>query len=34
MWYDIDGEHFEAMPIEVTLLKKRLKIFTLPEQKS
>ncbi|KAL4230176.1 hypothetical protein ACF0H5_010561 [Mactra antiquata] len=27
-WYSIDGEHFEAMPIEITLLKNRLKIFS------
>ena len=34
LWYDIDGEHFEAMPIEVSLLKKRLKFYISPAEMS
>lgn len=26
-WYDIDGENYEAMPIEIKLLKNRLNVF-------
>ncbi|WAQ99275.1 AGK-like protein [Mya arenaria] len=33
-WYNIDGEQFEAMPIEVTLLKNKLKFFKCQTQPS
>ena len=26
-WFTIDNEEFEAMPVEVTLLKDRVKVF-------
>ncbi|XP_060589564.1 acylglycerol kinase, mitochondrial-like [Ruditapes philippinarum] len=28
LWYSIDGEQFEALPVEVTLLKNKLNVFT------
>ncbi|KAL3878908.1 hypothetical protein ACJMK2_031234 [Sinanodonta woodiana] len=28
-WYNIDGEQFEAMPVEVKLLRNRLKMYSL-----
>lgn len=31
-WYTIDGEKFEAIPIETTLLRNRLKFYKCDDQ--
>ncbi|KAK0050550.1 acylglycerol kinase mitochondrial isoform X2 [Biomphalaria pfeifferi] len=31
-WYNIDGESFEAMPVDISLLKKKLTMFCRPDQ--
>lgn len=32
LWYTIDGEQFEALPAEISLLKNRLKVFTIEDK--
>ncbi|KAH3832461.1 hypothetical protein DPMN_105749 [Dreissena polymorpha] len=31
LWYTIDGEQFEAMPVQISLLKNKLKVFSRPQ---